>query len=106
MERLGKCLISLFLTSSLFLFCCKEFLINTLIILLIIYILGKSKHLINLNILSSILSRFFDKNSSRELPGNARVIKVFGKTRAEVKLHDDAHYFYFFSAQVWVSLPK
>ena len=42
-ERSGKYLISLFLTSSLFWFECKEFWI---IILLIVCILGKSKHLI------------------------------------------------------------
>ena len=45
-ERSGIYLISLSLTSSLFLFWCKEFWFNTLIILLIVYILGKSKHLI------------------------------------------------------------
>ena len=39
-------MISLLLTSSLFSFWCKEFLSNTLIILLIVYILGNSKHLI------------------------------------------------------------
>ena len=39
-EISGKYLTSLLLTSSLFLFWCKEFWINTLIILLIIYILG------------------------------------------------------------------
>ena len=44
-ERSGKHLISLYLTSSLFLFWCKEFWIITLIILPIVYILGKSKHL-------------------------------------------------------------
>ena len=43
MERSGKYLISLFVTSSLFFFWCKEFWI---IILLIVYILGKLKHLI------------------------------------------------------------
>ena len=37
---------SLFLTSSLLMFWCKEFWIITLIILLIVYISGKSKHLI------------------------------------------------------------
>ena len=46
MERSGKYLISLFLTSYLFSFWCKEFWTITLIILLIVYILGKSKHLI------------------------------------------------------------
>ena len=45
-ERSGKYLISVFITSSLlFLFWCKEFWIITLIILLIVYILGKSKQL-------------------------------------------------------------
>ena len=47
-ERSGKYLISLFLTSSLFWFWCKEFSIIILIILLIVYILGKSKHLTRL----------------------------------------------------------
>ena len=41
--------LALFLTSSLFLFWCKEFWIITLIILLIVYILGKSKHFIGCN---------------------------------------------------------
>jgi len=45
-ERSGIYLISLLVNSSLFLFWCKEFWINRLIILLIFYILGKSKHLI------------------------------------------------------------
>ena len=44
-ERSGKYLISLFLASSLFMFRCKEFWIITLVIILIVYILGKSKHL-------------------------------------------------------------
>ena len=43
-ETSGTYLISLFLTSSLFLFWCKN---NWIIILLIVYILGKSKHLID-----------------------------------------------------------
>ena len=42
-KRSGKYLIFLFLTSSLFLLWCKEFWIITL---LIVYTLGKSKHLI------------------------------------------------------------
>ena len=46
-ETSGIYLISLFLTSYMFLFWCKEFWIIALIILLIVYILGKSKHLIN-----------------------------------------------------------
>ena len=45
-ERSGKYLLSLLLTSSLFLFWRKEFWIITLIILLIVYVLWKSKHLI------------------------------------------------------------
>jgi len=45
-EGSGIYLISLFSTSSPFLFWCKEFWIITLIILVIVYILGKSKHLI------------------------------------------------------------
>ena len=45
-ERSGKHLISLFLTSPLFLFRYKEIWIITLIIQLIVYILAKSKHLI------------------------------------------------------------
>jgi len=44
-ERSGIYLISLLLTSSLILLWCKEFWIITLIILLVVYILGKSKHL-------------------------------------------------------------
>ena len=39
-----------FSTSSLFSFWCKEFWINTLIILLIVYILRKSEHIISTNI--------------------------------------------------------
>ena len=45
-ERSGKYLNSLFLTCFLFLFWYKEIWIITLIILLIVYILGKSKQLI------------------------------------------------------------
>ena len=45
-ERSGIYRISLFLTSSQFLFWCKFFWIITLIILVIVYILGKLKHLI------------------------------------------------------------
>ena len=45
-ERSGNYLISLFLTDSLFLDWYEEFWIITLIILLIVYILGTSKHLI------------------------------------------------------------
>ena len=45
----GIYLISLYLTSALCLFWCKEFWIITLIILLIVYILRKSKHLILFN---------------------------------------------------------
>ena len=48
-ERSGKYLISLFLTASLFLFWYKEYWIITLIFLLIVYILRKSKHLIKVH---------------------------------------------------------